>query len=489
MDFAKKPGTGYQPFLNITVFILCGIILAACQVLSNINQSEQEIKITSTLPGNKPQVTPKITHSMTPSPIPTSQFQIEPSELNNVSLNFWHPWNGDKEEILNQLIDEFNSSNAWKIQVNPIYQGGYDEVGERVYNAINTGGYPEIAIGYPYQAAKWRSVRNIILDLDEYRRDPEWGLTFEEEKAFYPLFQNQWDDPSNWGFPAQRTAQFLIYNKSWAEELGFSAAPSTPSEFKSQACAAHKSYSKDDNPDNDSFGGLIISANYPTTLAWIFAFGGEILKQDGSGYQFNTTQVNDAFEFLRTLYDDGCAWVSNNQPPVAEFSDREGLFISGNLDTISLLQSNLTVLGNDDEWEIITFPSSTNTATMIVYGPDYFIFESTPAKQLASWLFIKWLSMPENQAKLITSHGTLPLQPAVMNLIDKDKRDQPRWQSLDGLMLYAKTEPLLPSWGVIRWAVSDATTQLFQWYFKADQIPSLTKLLNETAADFHKTLD
>ena len=33
----------------------------------------------------------------------------------------------------------------------------------------------------------------------------------------------------------------------------------------------------------------------------------------------------------------------------------------------------------------------------------------------------------------------------------------------------------------MRWAVNDASTQLFRYYFTIDQVPSLVKLLDETA--------
>ncbi len=487
MDYVKRHKTLSNFPKIIVLSIICASFLVACQGLPNFTQMQGKNSVTPTVVENQPKITPKTSPTVTPRPQPTSQFQVDPSELQGLSITFWHTWDEVEKPAIDKLIDDFNRSNEWKIKVTGVYQGGYDDIGEKVYNAINTGGFPEIVIGYPYHAFRWNNARKIILDLDTYRSDPVWGLSSEDEETYYPIFQSQAEYLNQWGFPAQRTAQFLIYNKTWAEELGFYAAPKTPIEFKSQACAAHKTYLKDDNPDNDTTGGLIISTNYPTSLGWIYAFGGEILAQDGKGYQFNTSQVNDTFKFLRALFDGGCAWVSDNQPPVGEFSAREGLFISGNLDTLRLLQSTMSTAENQDDWEIIPFPSSSVSPVIEVYGPDFYILESTPAKQLASWLFIKWMALPENQAQLIESSGNLPLQSSVIQALDMTQLPQPQWQSVVDLMPYAKAEPALSSWGVVRWAVGDATSQLFQWYFKADQIPNLVKLLNETAASLHKT--
>jgi multiple sugar transport system substrate-binding protein len=479
MDYVKRHKALIHLPLIIILPIMLVIFLVSCQGLPNLTQTPTPAR---TQPGKTPTLRPTIK----PSPQPTSSFNIDASDLQSLSLTFWYSWDGDESEVIDQLIDDFNQSNEWKIQVSGVYQGNTDEIGENVYNAINTGGFPDITVGYPYQASYWNSARKVILDIDNYRSDPVWGLSSEEEADFFPIFQLKAKTPHQGGFPAQRTAQFLIYNKTWAKELGYQAAPQTPAELRTQACAAHKAYLKDDNPDNDKRGGLVISTNYPTSLGWIYAYGGEILAQDGKGYQFNTTPVKDAFKFLRLLFDDGCAWVSDSQPPVSEFSTREGLFISGNLDSLRLLQSEMTITNNKDEWEVIPFSSPSQSPVIEVYGPDYYILESTPAKQLAGWLFIKWMATPENQAKLIASTGKLPLQSSVLQNLDTSHLPQPQWQAVVDLTPNARVDPSLPSWGVVRWAVGDATSQLFQWYFKTDQVPNLAKLLDETAASFYE---
>ena len=37
----------------------------------------------------------------------------------------------------------------------------------------------------------------------------------------------------------------------------------------------------------------------------------------------------------------------------------------------------------------------------------------------------------------------------------------------------------------MRWAVSDAATQLFRWYFTMEQLPDTVKLLDRTATELH----
>ncbi len=54
------------------------------------------------------------------------------------------------------------------------------------------------------------------------------------------------------------------------------------------------------------------------------------------------------------------------------------------------------------------------------------------------------------------------------------------------MLEYAVPEPNLPSWRTVRWAVSDAATQLFRYYFTIDQVAELAELLDDTAADLHR---
>jgi hypothetical protein len=61
-----------------------------------------------------------------------------------------------------------------------------------------------------------------------------------------------------------------------------------------------------------------------------------------------------------------------------------------------------------------------------------------------------------------------------------------QWAAALDLVQYAHPEPVFYSWSTVRWAVSDAATQLFRYYFTIDQVPTLVKLLDDTAADLHE---
>jgi len=61
----------------------------------------------------------------------------------------------------------------------------------------------------------------------------------------------------------------------------------------------------------------------------------------------------------------------------------------------------------------------------------------------------------------------------------------PQWAAALELLSRARSEPMFQSWGTVRWALGDASTQLFRSYFTVDQVPTLLAYLERVAADLH----
>jgi len=386
-----------------------------------------------------------------------------------------------------QLVEDFNAQNEWGIQVQSIPQGNLDQISAQVNAALDEGeGLPDIAVGAAYQAQAWDS-ENSLVDLNLYVQDPIWGLTEQAQRAFRPVFWQHevLEDGRRLAIPAQRSGQMLYYNKSWARELGFREPPQTAAEFERQACAAARANDSDSNPDNDGTGGWIISTDYSATLGWIYAFGGEISRESNAAYHFDTLAVEQAFTFLRELYDRDCAWMPEEQAPQAEFARRLGLFAAGSLTGIPFQQEAFDLAENDDEWTVIPFPGDTDAPAITVYGTSYVVLPSTPPQQLAAWLFIRWLLEPENQAQMVQTAGTFPLRNSEREIMLNYEQAHPIWSQAVESLEFARPEPALASWELVRWSVFDASTQLFRSYFSADQVPQLTQLLDETAAELN----
>jgi ABC-type glycerol-3-phosphate transport system substrate-binding protein len=423
------------------------------------------------------------TAAPSPTPQPTSAVQIAPDALRGVTLQVWHPWDGKLAARFEELAAEFSASNSWGVAVTPQAIGSYDDLDARL-RAAELADLPDVAIAYRHQALNWpadRAPQNIA----PYVADPEWGLAPADQADFFPVM---WDfdvsDGVRLGVPALRSAQMLFYNRSWAQELGFASPPQTAAEFQTQACAAAAAARADDDPDNNRSGGWLIATDPAGTLGWLRAFGLD-LSAGPTPYPFSQPPAETAFTFLRDLLDRGCAWQSDSLAPDTEFAARRALFVTGSLTAIPAQQVALNRLNSGDAWAAIPFPGPDGGGAFVTYGPSHLVLTSDPARQLAAWLWLRWLLDAAPGARLTEAAGGLPLRQAQIPLLDDYRRAFPAWEAALQALPLAAAEPNLASWQVVRWALHDAATQLFRYYFTIDQTPSLVRLLEATANDLH----
>jgi multiple sugar transport system substrate-binding protein len=407
--------------------------------------------------------------------------------LQGLRISLWHPWSAAVGEALNTLVSEFNASNQYGITVDSAYQGNYNELYEKVQAADAAGDPPNLAVGYNYEILSWNAGSRGTVDLNTYVDDPTWGLGSQEQDDFYPLFWRQ-DvlDNARLGLPAQRFAQLIYYNLTWARELGFETPPQTPQQFKRQACAAAGANNRDDDPDNNGTGGWVTNTSPSAVLSWMYAFGGEVVNTAGTGYDFDTPQIQAAIAFLKDLYDSGCAWQTNGDFAEEEFASRQALFVTASIADLPEQKNAMAQAANQDDWTVIAFPSPVKQPVIDVYGPAFAVFKSSPQEQLASWVFLKWFLSPQTQARWIAAGHTCPLQASTAQLLKDFANAHPQWADAQDLLPFAKTEPGFQSWSVVRWAVGDVGIQTFRSYFTPDRIPATVELLDETAAELHQ---
>ena len=474
--------------IHLVILILSMALLAACS-----GQPTPTLLVLFETPESTPTPTsPGITSTPTATitPQPTSSLEVNRSDLNGLTLTFWHPWSGETGAAIQESIEDFNATNDFGITMESIYQGTFNSLYERIEAAEPAAGLPNLTIGTNYQIQSWITSGKPVTGLNTLINDPEWGLSTEELADFYSVFLEQDVNQQNrFGFPAARSAPLMFYNTTWAEELGFSSPPSTTEEFKEQACAAARANSSNDLPQDDGSGGWLINTTPGGILSWMYAFGSSIIQPDGSGYQFNTPQSESSFLFLKDLFDQGCAWEVTESPAEIEFANRRALFITGSLSDLTYQASEFERASNKDAWTVTGFPTPQGDAVINVNGPSFVMFAGTPEENLATWLVIKWLSSPEQQAKFIEARGSFPTRASAMDFLGSYARENPQWAAAQELLAKAQPEPGLESWKVVRWILGDVGTQIFRYYFTPDRIPATLELMDETAAELHNMTD
>ena len=433
----------------------------------------------------RPGVTENVSVKSTPTRA-VSSLGVNKDALRGAQVKVWHPWFGAEASLFESQIVEFNQQNEWGIKVSAESKQSYAELYEQTTNALEDSINPHMVIALPEYALGWQ--KNVV-DLNSYLPDPEYGLTALEISDFATAIWLQDEvDGIRYGVPAQRTARFILYNETWARELGFVSPPRTSFEFETQACAAHASLSKDADTTNDALGGWIIDTNATTALSWMFAFDGGI--QEEAGYRFLIPGNVEAFKYLKTLQQKGCAWIPSPDMPVQDrFVVRQALFATTSLEELPDQARAFLTSGSQDEWTLLTFPGPEREA-LVLYGSSFVMFRSDDVTQLASWLFMRWMLLPENQARWVQSTGLFPLRAATMELLGDYASAHPQWADGVNLLSSGKTVPRLASWRLARVMLGDGFGDMFDLIRHPDltdgQVPIILKQMDDTAAELNR---
>ncbi len=383
------------------------------------------------------------------------------------------------------LVDQFNQTNEWGIHV-IVHRTGSSMALVREIDQAITGGesLPQVVAAPSEHLLTWLERDQIILPLDSLVSDPQWGLSEQQRAEFALVFwlQDQSQDRQA-GIPVQRSAQVLVYNQTWARELGFSTAPQTADDFREQACAAAQALRSDREPDNDGMGGWILDTDGLTIYSWLRSFElDSVVQGDPPVFVFNQPQSLQALTFLRGMLDDGCAWLARNPTPQDYFANRQALFYSASLLDLPIQVSAQTRAASQDEWTVLPFPGHPRP-TLVVSGLSYGVLRSSESAELVGWLFVCWMSLAENQARLLAAGGGLPISISAARLAADDMNQIPQWAAVNAWIPFAQPVPHIAGWRVARFVLEDAAQQAMQSYLSPEDIGDILVELDATIAE------
>ena len=143
-------------------------------------------------------------------------------------------------------------------------------------------------------------------------------------------------------------------------------------------------------------------------------------------------------------------------------------------------------LKNGDDWTVLPFPSASGQPVVVAYGPSYYIFNSSPNQQLAAWLFVRWLSAPEQDSRLARGWATYPVRISSLGKLDDFKGANPQWAASLPLLSLAVPAPGQASWRVASAIIQDASIQLYQPETHPGDILQILAQMDSMAAEVIK---
>ena len=341
---------------------------------------------------------------------------------NPVAINIWHYYNGAQKTAFDQLIAEFNESVGREkgIIVEGVNQGSVSKLTEAIIdsaqNKVGTDPVPNIFAAYADTAYQIDAL-GLVADLGQY-------LTQGEIDAYIPSYMEEGRLTSDGKlkiFPTAKSTEIFMLNKTdwdaFASATGASLDALSTMEGLAQTAKAYYDWTDSLTPevpdDGKAFFGRDAMANY--FIIGAKQLGCEIFSVADNQVSF---QLDEAV--FRKL------WDNYYVPYIHGYYTANGKFRSDDAkigDLIALVGSSTSatyfptaVNRNDaDSYPIETlvlpapvFADGENYA--VQQGAGMVVTTSTPQKEYASVVFLKWFTEAERNLRFSSLSGYLPVK-------------------------------------------------------------------------------
>src|SRR5690606_38219231 len=211
--------------------------------------------------------------------MPQEAVDYENVDPSGQTVTFWHQHSRERETALLEIVEEFNTTNEYGITVVAEFQGGYDDIFQKMVALLGTNDVPNIVVAYQNQAATYQLVDGLV-DMRPLVNSEKWGLSEADKADFFPGFY-QSDifptfDNQRLGIAPNRSMEVMYYNATWLDELresgaiDFEGPPTTPEQFRAAACAATEQPYSGATSEGRSFG-YELAVDASRFASWTFA--------------------------------------------------------------------------------------------------------------------------------------------------------------------------------------------------------------------------
>ncbi len=346
---------------------------------------------------------------------PAAEGQPEPSPTEAgllgeglVEIEYWHRMGGDAAKILEQFAAEFSQQHEGKIKLISVAQGSIADLNKKIRAAAAGGGLPGVTMGDDYDITQY-AASDILVSLDDYVNDPTHGLTQDQIADILPNQFNRHKLDIYGGKMMAFTQGFSAFTTFWNadafKKAGIEAPPKSWDDFPAHLREVVKA--------NEGMTGWEISGAGDRFISCMKTYGVEWLKPGGEESNFDAPEALEIMTWWRELSDEGLLSIPT-QGARDNFIAGKNVYWMDSSGNTAAFSRNV----KDFAWDAALPPQRTPAGSAPItetYGPINALPKTTPEKQLAGWMWIKWLLQPENHARYVAVTNYFPSTKSAVN--------------------------------------------------------------------------
>lgn len=410
---------------------------------------------------------------------PQAQKNPDAVDPQGQTVVFWYQHTRERETALQEMVAQFNQGNPHGIQVKGEYAGTYSHIYNKMLVGLQGGSLPQLVVAYQNQAQVYYSADGVV-DLEPYLKSAKWGLSPEARADYIESFLEQ-DRMRGvlMAFPPNRSMEILYYNADWLRELGSDRPPKSWEEF-ARMCRQAKAqpFSKATNPQRSV--GYLLDVDASRLAAMVFSRGGDFMNPAQTAYTFDQPEIRAALQLLVELEKDGAVEVlTEPNGDTREFGSGQLLFAIGSSSGLPFMKKAVNS-GAKFAWGVGAVPYEGDHPMVNVYGASVALCRTTPEQQLAAWLFLKWFTEPDQQARWVRASGYFPARRSTAAGLAGYFAENPNFQAAYALLDYGRTEPTAPGYETVRRLIQNAMVDAMDGAQLDPLLSRLSKAANAT---------
>lgn len=348
-----------------------------------------------------------------------------------VEIEFWHAMSGDRDEAINEIVENFNNEQD-EVIVKAINQGNgkYADLEKKLMAAGKANQLPAVSQVTATIVPEFTK-NGFVEELNPYIENEDYGLTDDSlEDIIEPFREASIWDGSYYTLPFGKSIRVLYYNKGILEEHGFDV-PETWDELKEIAIQV----------TNDNVVGMGFENDFYLEYQSLLAqMGGKYIDEEKNEVLFNSKEGIQALQFIKDLFDEGAARMPG------EDGFLSGPFARGDVAmyiTSSPGVTHIRELVEDDlEWSTAVLPAYDGSSSTSFFGNEILMYsQSTEEEKIAAWKFMKYLISTEVTTEWATKSGYLPARYSAIeseeykNFLEEDPEFLPSVEQFDAAIM------------------------------------------------------